>query len=100
MSIFGQEGLGRPDLDVATETSALKKYLAKHMEEQQIPEIQSALVFTNDQAEIDANDAPFPAMKAKQLKEFLRQRAKERSVSSLMLGQVKAVLDGEEPPAE
>lgn len=100
MSIFGQEGLGRPDLDIATETSALSKYLAKHMEEQQIPEIQSALVFTNDQAEIDATDAPFPAMKAKQLKDFLRQRAKDRSVSSLMIGQVKAALEGEEPSAE
>lgn len=100
MSIFGQEGLGRPDLDVATETSALKKHLAKHMEEDQIPEIQSALVFTNEQLEIDAPDSPSPALKAKQLKDFMRQRAREHPIASLALDQVKSALDGEEPEVE
>ncbi len=100
MSVFGQEGLGRPDLDIATETSALKKYLGKHMEDAQIPDIQSALVFTNEQLEIDATDSPLPALKAKQLKDFLRQRARERPIGSLALEQVKSALDGEAPGAE
>lgn len=97
MSIFGQEGLGRPEADIATETNALKKFLAREMDEQEIPDIQAALVFTNDQMEVDASDAPMPALKMKQLKEFLRQRAKDRSIPSLKLEEVKRVLDGEEP---
>ncbi len=101
MSIFGQEGLGRPDADIATETNSLKKYLSREMDEQEIPEIQAALVFTNDEMEVDAGDAPMPALKIKQLKEFLRQRAKGHSMPSLKLEEVKRVLDGEEPaPAE
>ncbi len=97
MSIFGQEGLGRPEVDIAAQTSSLKKFLAKDMDEQEIPEIQAALVFTNPEMEVDTSDAPMPAMKVKQLKDFMRQRARERSVSSLALDRVKAVISGEEP---
>ena len=100
MSIFGQEGLGRPELDLANEAASLKKYLAKELGENAIPEIQSALVFTNEQAEIDATDAPTPALKIKQLKDFLRQKAKERSIESLTVSRIKSLLDGEEPPEE
>ncbi len=97
MSIFGQEGLGRPEVDIETETGALKKYLSKHMDEQNIPEIQSALVFTNPDIEVDATDAPMPAMKIKQLKEFIRQKSREHAVPSVMIDRVKAVINGEEP---
>ena len=100
MSIFGQEGLGRPELDLANETASLKKYLAKELGENAVPEVQSALVFTNEQAEVDATGAPSPALKIKQLKEFLRQKAKERSVEPLALGRIKFLLDGDEPSEE
>jgi hypothetical protein len=100
MSVFGQEGIGRPDADVANDIDAIKKYLTKHdIGEAEIPEIQAALVFTSDEAEIDATDAPLPAMKAKQLKEFMRQRTKERSVATPVLQRVKTALDGQEEPA-
>ena len=97
MRIFGQEGLGRPEVDIAAEANSLKKYLAKHMDEQQIPEIQSVLVFTNEEMQLDTADSPSPALKIKQLKEFMRQRSKERSVAPLAIDRVKAVLNGEEP---
>ena len=100
MSVFGQEGLGRPELDLANETASLKKYLSKELGENAVPEIQSALVFTNDQAEVDATDAPTPALKIKQLKEFLRQKAKERSIESIAVSRIKSLLDGEEPAEE
>jgi hypothetical protein len=96
MSVFGQEGIGRPELDVANETNALKKYLAKHMDESEIPEIQAALVFTNEQAEVDATDAPIPALKAKQLKDFIRQKAKEHPLGSLQLQQIVSILPSDE----
>ncbi len=99
MSIFGQEGIGRPDIDIEREVSGLKKYLTQHLEEQALPEIQAALVFTNEGIEIDAPDAPAPALKIKQLKDFMRQRAKDRAVPSLLLDQIKSLLNPEESPA-
>src|SRR5512143_802275 len=90
MSLFGQEGLGRPDIDIANDTNQLQKFLAKRMEGQEIPPIQAALVFTSEEAEVDAPEAPNPSLKIKQLKEFMRQRLKERPVGQLALEQVKA----------
>ena len=95
MSVFGQEGIGRPDVDISTEVNSLKKYLAKQLDEQEIPEIQAALIFTNEAAEIDAADAPMPALKAKQLKDFIRQKAKERPIGTMQMQKVLSALDGD-----
>jgi hypothetical protein len=92
MRIFGQEGLGRPDLEMEGEVSTLKKYLSKQMDEAEIPEINAVMVFTNDSVEIDAEDAPVPALKPKQLKEFIRQKAKGKPISQMQLAAVKAAL--------
>jgi hypothetical protein len=95
MTIFGQEGIGRPDLEIANEISLLKKHLAKQLDETEIPEIQAALVFTNEQIEIDGAEAPWPTLKVKQLKDFIRQKAKERALGPLILDKVKSILPAE-----
>lgn len=92
MRIFGQEGLGRPDIELDSEVSAVKKYLAKQMEESEIPEIQAMMVFTSDEVEIEAEDAPVPAMKLKEIKEFFRKKAKEKPIGQMQLAAVKAAL--------
>ena len=92
MRIFGQENLGRPDIEIENETDRLQRFFAKHLEESQIPEIKPLLVFTSDAVEVNAEDAPVPAMKLKQVKDFLRQKAKERPISALQLAAVKETL--------
>ena len=95
MRIFGQEGIGRPELDAEGETSAVRKYLAKQMEEAEVPEVNAMLVFTSDDVEIEAADSPIPALKAKQIKDFFRQRAKEKPIGQMQLAAVKAALPEE-----
>lgn len=95
MSLFGQEGLGRPDVDIANDTNALQKFLSSRIEGAEIPPIQAALIFTSEAAEVEAPDAPAPTLKLKQLKEFMRQRMKERPVGQLAVQQVKSALGGE-----
>lgn len=92
MRIFGQEGLGRPDLEAESQVQTLKRHLSKKMEESAIPEIKPMLVFTNDQVELDAGDAPIPAMKLKQVKEFLRQGSKARVLTSAQLADIHTAL--------
>jgi hypothetical protein len=93
LSIFGQEGLGRPELEIVSEMDSIKRYLAKKLEnESEVPEIQGALIFTNDLVEIEDNDAPTPALKLKQLKDFMRQKSKEKPIGSLTLEKIKSVL--------
>jgi hypothetical protein len=82
MSLFGQEGLGRPDAEAAGQIQAVKKDLAKCLGDESVPEINAALVFTNDEAEIQAEGAPLPTLHAKKLKDFIRQKAKDLPLRS------------------
>jgi hypothetical protein len=92
MSIFGQEGIGRPDLEAEGEINAMKNLLAKNLNESEIPEVQAVLVFMNENVDIQAEGAPLPALKIKQLKDFIRQRAKEKPIRQTQLASVKAAL--------
>lgn len=83
MRIFGQESIGRPELEAESEVEIVKKFLKKNMvDENTLPEVKAALVFTNENVELEANDSPIPALKLKQVKEFMRQNSKSRVLSS------------------
>jgi len=90
MRIFGQENLGRPELDAENEVRTLQKFFAKKLDESDIPEIKPILVFTTDEVELDAGDSPIAAMKLKQLKEFMRQGGKNRALTA---EQIKTLTD-------
>ncbi|HAX71294.1 MAG TPA: hypothetical protein DCY14_16895 [Anaerolineae bacterium] len=93
MRIFGQEGLGRPDLEAVSEANSMKKFFAKKMDETAIPEVKPILVFTNEQVELEANESPIPAMKLKALKEFLRQGSKSRVLTSNQIQSIQQALE-------
>jgi hypothetical protein len=93
MRIFGQESLGRPDLETANEVSKLEKFFKKNFQEgEQLPSISAALVFLDPDVEIDAEGSPLPAMQAKKLKDFIRKTTKEQPAGQLMLESARAVL--------
>lgn len=92
MSIFGQEGLGRPDLDIQNDIYAVTKFLSEKMDGAEFPEVQGILVFTHEEAEIEPNEAPIPAVPLKKLKDFMRQKTKEQPISAMTLSAIKAVL--------
>jgi hypothetical protein len=93
MRIFGQENLGRPELDAENEVKALQKFFAKKMDESSIPEIKPILVFTTDEVELDAGESPIAAMKLKQLKEFMRQGGKNRALTNDQIKKLTDVLE-------
>ncbi len=88
MRIFGQEGLGRPELEANAEIDSLRKFFAKNLEASQIPEMKTVLVFTADDVELDTGDSPIPAMKLKQLKDFMRQESKTRMLNSEQINKI------------
>jgi len=92
MSIFGQEGIGRPDLEAEGEINAIRKLLVKKLNEGEIPDIHAALIFMHDEVDLQVEGAPLPAMKIKQLKDFMRQKAKEKPLGQLTLAAVKSAL--------
>ena len=92
MRIFGQEGIGRPDIEIDSDLRLVKNYLMKQLDESRMPEIRSMLVFTSDSVEVEAADSPNPALKVKQIKDFFRQKAKEKPIGQTQLAAVKAAL--------
>lgn len=79
LKIFGQESLGRPDIDIKSQVSELEKELNKENKRSDY-EIIPVLVFLNPKAIIDAKNAPVATLPLSKLKEHIRQysRKKER----------------------
>jgi hypothetical protein len=77
LKIFAQESLGRPDLDVKTSKLDIENYIKQQAENFEMPLVQSALVFTNPKAEIDAGNAPSATVTIEKLKDLIRRKAKE-----------------------
>jgi hypothetical protein len=92
MKIFGQESLGKPDRDAQVEIDAVKSFLSKNLDEQDVPDVKALLVFTNENVALEAGDSPIPAMKLKQLKDFLRQESKTRALNSEKISKITSLL--------
>jgi hypothetical protein len=92
LKIFAQEGLGRPDLEISGEMNAIQQFLEKTLSDGDVPEVQAALVFTNDKVEIQADDAPVPTLQVRKLKELLRKKAKSKPISQDLLEEIKQAL--------
>jgi hypothetical protein len=93
LKIFAQEGLGRPEIEVASEVEKLQSFLKKHMDEENLPAIQAALVFTNPKTVIDIPaDAAPPAetVTLKELKELVRKTGKGKALS---LEKIQSIVD-------
>ena len=93
MRIFGQEGIGRPELEAESEVNAVKKFLLKKMDGNTVPEIKPILLFSHDQVEVEPGASPIPAVKLKHLKGFVRDESRERKLSSLQIQEISRALE-------
>jgi hypothetical protein len=78
----------------------LQKYLERKMPDQELPEIQAALIFTHDKVEIKVDEdetPPAPTLYLNKLKEFIRKTAKNKPVSLEKIVQVQQALNLEQP---
>jgi hypothetical protein len=91
--LFGQEGLGRPDLEIGSEIESLDKYLQKSLPDGESPPVQAALVFTSSEVHLDADKAPVPSLPAKKLKPFLQKQAKENRFPKEKASQIDEIID-------
>ncbi|MBI5932857.1 MAG: hypothetical protein HY867_04055 [Chloroflexi bacterium] len=96
LRIFGQESIGRPDMEASHQASQLTKEIKKSLSEgEEVPPIYAALVFLDDNIEIESEGSPYPAVQVKKLKDLLRKAAKERPLVHTDLERVKAALPQE-----
>jgi hypothetical protein len=93
MKFFAQEGLGRPDLEIKASISDLQRFLEKALPEEQVPPINAALVFTNQQAQIEVEDSPYPTLSAEKLKDFIRRKGKASKNGAEKIALVQQILE-------
>lgn len=96
MKFFGQESLGRPDLEADYGIKDVRNFLQKNLPETDLPEVKAALIFYNTKVNLDVEEAPLPAMMGEKVKDFFRKRAKESSVPQDMVTLIQKTL----PPGE
>jgi hypothetical protein len=77
---FGQEGLGRPELEAQAYKQDLEKFIQKTIEMDEKPAVQPVIVFINPKASVQVGESPTPAMHVEKLKDFVRRKAKEQPV--------------------
>lgn len=92
MRLFAQEGLGRPDLDIVTEKDSMVKFFKKYLPDLSPPEINVALVMTNEKAEIAVENPPTPIVPVKKLKELIRKNAKQNVIAPEVIEKIKSAL--------
>lgn len=95
LKIFAQESLGRPDLEIAADVDDLTKFLNKNLPEQLSIPINTALLFTDDRAVLETENAPIPTLKIDQVKDFLKKNSKQNSLSAEMLKTITEALPQE-----
>jgi hypothetical protein len=96
LKIFAQENLGRPDLEIGSEIHAISSYLEEHLPEDEAPEVNAALIMTNEKAEVDADNAPSPTLDVRNLKDFIRKTAKGKPISADLVKEVHEVFSPED----
>ena len=88
LKLFAQEGLGRPDLDIASNTSDLKRFINQRLPDIEYPPIHTVLVFTNDKASVETDEFPVPTLPLKKLKDYIRKAAKENPIPADQLSPI------------
>lgn len=84
LKLFGQEGIGRPEIEVKSEIENVQKFLQSRLSENELPEVEGILVFTNPKVTIDIDadqDPPAESVQVEKLKDVIRKRGKNKTLS-------------------
>lgn len=91
MKIFGQEGLGRVDLDLEADISGTEDFLRKELGGDP-PEVRAAIVFVDKRADLQVDGAPVPTLYPEDLKDLIRRSQKANSFPADTVKRIQALL--------
>ena len=95
MKFFGQESLGRPEMDVKSNEKEVYNFLSEHLSEDEMPPIKSMLVSMHPKAIIgDVENAPIPITEVSALRRKLRKydRKTANAISPEVREKINALL--------
>jgi hypothetical protein len=93
MRLFGQESIGRPEVETDVEVRSVTRELTRLLPEAtHLPAIHPLMLFTDPTVILKVESSPIPAMLSKDLKDFLKEKAKEDPAPDLLLDQIRKAL--------
>lgn len=98
LKMFGQENIGKPEIEIASNEKQVLEFLGKHLEEDKIPPVNSVLVSLHPKAVIgDVENAPVQIVETSALRRHIRKvdRKLETDLSSTVLDKINSSLSGE-----
>lgn len=98
LKLFGQESLGRPDLEAKSAINDMQNWIDKTFPGQTLPAPVAILVFTNEKADLQAEGAPIPAVMEEKVKDFVRRQAKMNPAPTNAILSIQGALPKEEHP--
>jgi hypothetical protein len=98
LKFFGQENIGRPQLEVASNEKLLYTLLKDHLNEGEIPPVNSILISLHPKAIIgDVENAPTPIVEVNTLRRYIRKvdRKVDREIPQETLDKINAAMTGD-----
>ncbi len=92
---FADEGLGAPVAEVENGVIKLAQFLQKRLNGESLPDIQPLVIFSNKQAQLSITDPAVPVVRSGELKAYLREREKNRTISAAQRAVLTGILGGE-----
>lgn len=92
LKLFGQENIGRPELEVSAEITSLAKFLKRNISDFEVPEIKPVAIFSNPNINLVESDFPLPVLTPVNFKEFLKQNVKKDITTQIKLKQIQDLL--------
>ncbi|MBN1995320.1 MAG: NERD domain-containing protein [Anaerolineae bacterium] len=92
---FADEGLGAPVAEAENEAGRLYKLLNKHLSAEEMPEITALIVFVDNNVELTVNDPVIPVMRSNELKTYLREQDKQRTIPAALKNTLVEIIGGE-----
>lgn len=89
---FGQEGIGNPVRDASWEAEALDRYLQKHWQAEQL-RVQAALIFVDEQADVQVGQAALPTAGIKRAKQILLKGDPQARLSRHQIDQLNQLFE-------
>ena len=93
MRLFGQDNIGRPDLESEAQKNSAMRYLKRLLPDRtEIPTVNAVMLFANPKVDLKVDQPPIPALTPKDIKDFLREKGKNKVISETMLSSIRTVL--------
>jgi hypothetical protein len=96
LRLFGDENVGAPTTEAENAAKKLYKLLANNLAEEEIPEIQPLVIFSNKEVNLNIQEEPpLPVLKSNEVKSYLRQENKTKNISADQRDTLAEIIGGE-----